>query len=35
MAETIERPKPTKKYPQNMYMDKGYDFPEVDELVAE
>src|ERR1017187_8450044 len=31
----IERPKPTKKHPQNMCMDKGYDFPEVDELLAE
>ncbi len=31
----IERPEPTKKYPQNMCLDKGYDFPEVDELVAE
>jgi hypothetical protein len=30
----IERPKPTKKHPQNMCMDKGYDFPEVGELVA-
>jgi len=30
----IERPKPTRKHPQNMCMDKGYDFPEVDELVA-
>lgn len=31
----IERPKPTKKHPQSMCMDKGYDFSEVDELVAE
>ncbi len=31
----IERPKPTKKYPQNICMDKGFDFPEVDELVDE
>jgi putative transposase len=31
----IERPKPTKEHPQNVCMDKGYDFPEVDELVAE
>lgn len=31
----IERPKPTKKHLQNMSMDKGYDFPEIDELVAE
>ncbi len=31
----IERPRPTTRHPQNMCMDKGYDFPEVDELVAE
>ena len=31
----IDRPKPTTEHPQNMCMDKGYDFPEVDELVAE
>ena len=31
----IERPKPTKKRPQNMCLDKGFDFPEVDELVDE
>ena len=31
----IERPKPTKKHPQNICMDKGFDFPEIDELVAE
>jgi transposase len=31
----IDRPKPTKEHPQNICMDKGYDFPEVDELVAE
>jgi putative transposase len=31
----IERPKPTKKRPQNMCLDKGYDYPEVDELLAE
>jgi putative transposase len=30
----IERPGPTKKHPQNMCMDKGYDFSDVDELVA-
>jgi putative transposase len=31
----IERPEPDKRHPQNMCMDKGYDFPEIDELVAE
>jgi putative transposase len=31
----IQRPKPTKRRPQNMCMDKAYDFPEIDELVAE
>jgi transposase len=31
----IERPEPTDEHPQNMCLDKGYDFPEVDELVAE
>ena len=31
----IERPEPTKERPQNMCMDKGFDFPEIDELVAE
>jgi transposase len=31
----IERPKPTKKHPQNLCLDKGFDFPEVDELVTE
>jgi len=31
----IERPKPTRKRPQNMCLDKAYDFPTVDELVAE
>ncbi len=31
----IERPKPTKKHPQNICMDKGFDFPEVDELADE
>jgi hypothetical protein len=25
----IERPKPTKKHPQNIRMDKGYDYTEV------
>jgi putative transposase len=31
----IDRPRPTKEHPQNMCLDKGYDFPEVDRLVAE
>jgi putative transposase len=33
----IERPRPTKKkkHPQNICLDKAYDFPEVDELVAD
>ena len=30
----VERPKPTRKHPQNICLDKAYDFPEVDELVA-
>ncbi len=29
----IERPKPTEKKPQNLCLDKGYDYPEVRELV--
>jgi len=31
----VENTKPTERHPQNMCMDKGYDFPDVDELVAE
>ena len=31
----IDRPKPTKIHPQNMCLDKGFDFPEINELVAE
>lgn len=31
----IERPRPTKRSPQNLCLDKGYDYPEVDELVEE
>ncbi len=31
----IERPEPTKKHPQNMCLDKGFDFPKIDDLVAE
>ena len=29
----IPRPEPTAQNPQNMSLDKGYDYPEVDELV--
>jgi putative transposase len=31
----IDRPKITKRNPQNMCQDKGYDYPDVRELVAE
>ena len=31
----VERPAPTKEHPQNMCLDKGFDFPEIDELVEE
>jgi putative transposase len=31
----IERPESTKEHAQNMSLDKGYDFPEVDRLLAE
>jgi putative transposase len=31
----VERPEPTPEEPQNMCMDKGYDFDEVRETVAE
>lgn len=30
----VERPEPTKKKPQHLCADKGYDFPSVRELVA-
>jgi len=30
----IQRPEPTPDRPQNMCLDKGYDYPEVRELVA-
>ena len=30
----IERPRPTRAHPQNLCLDKAFDFPEVDELVA-
>jgi putative transposase len=29
----IERPETTKEHPQNICMDKGFDYPEVDQLV--
>ena len=31
----VRRPKPTKKNPQGMCLDKGYDYPEVRKLVRE
>src|SRR5487761_50852 len=31
----VERPEPTKRHPQNMCLDKGFDFPAIDELVEE
>lgn len=31
----IERPEPTRRHPQNMCMDKAYDFPEVYDLLEE
>jgi transposase len=34
-AQAAERPKPTKKKPQNMCLDKGYDFDEVRDILAE
>ncbi len=33
-AVTVERPKPTEEKPQNLCMDKGYNFPKVRELVS-
>jgi len=33
-AIMIQRPEPTADQPQNMCLDKGYDYPEVRELVA-
>ncbi len=33
-AMVIERPEPTPEQPQHMCLDKGYDYPEVRELVA-
>ena len=34
-AIAVERPEVTDENPQNMCMDKGYDYPEVHELLAE
>lgn len=34
-AIIIQRPEPTPERPQNMSLDKAYDFPEVRQLVAE
>jgi putative transposase len=31
----VKRPEPTRKAPQNMCMDKGYDYPEVRELLED
>ena len=31
----IDRPKPTKDSPQDLYLDQGYDYDEVREIVAE
>jgi transposase len=33
-AQVVERPKPTKKKPQNLCLDKGYDFDEVRDILA-
>lgn len=33
-ATMIHRPQPTPQRPQNMCLDKGYDYPQVRELVA-
>ena len=33
-ATMIQRPEPTVDRPQNMCLDKGYDYPQVRELVA-
>jgi transposase len=31
----VKRPRPTKKHPQGMYLDKGYDYAEVRETLRE
>ncbi len=33
-AQIYVRPQPTKERPQNLCLDKGYDYPQVRELVA-
>lgn len=33
-AQVIERPQPSPEAPQHLSMDKGYDYPEVHDLVA-
>ena len=33
-AAMVQRPEPTAHQPQNMCLDKGYDYPEVRKLVA-
>jgi putative transposase len=33
-SPVIQRPLPSEKAPQHLYLDKGYDYPEVDEIVA-
>ena len=34
-AMVVERPEVTDENPQNMCLDKGYDYPQIHELVAE
>ena len=34
-GKPVKAPKPTEKKPQNLCLDKGYDYPAVDELVDE
>lgn len=34
-SHIVERPQPTPENPQNLCADKGYDYPEVDEIVDE
>lgn len=34
-SQVIECPRPTKKNPQNLLLDKGYDYPEIESLVEE
>jgi putative transposase len=35
LVDMIERPEVTESEPQNMCMDKGYDYPDIRDLVAE